>query len=761
DQEIPPGAAPLPELFESLPAPAWSGALPLREDVREGGALFRALAEAMPDYLFVFSREGRFLAAHAAPDGALYLPAEAFLGRCVLDVFPGDLGRRTRAALEKAFEEGGLQTMDYALSYPGGTLHFEGRMVRITPDMALLVSRDVTARVQAEAGLQASRDHLDRMLERINDGFVALDQDWRFTYVNRRAAAMLHRKAPEELLGRQVWEEFPEGVGGPFHLGCQRAMESQQAVALEGQYLPWNVWFEAWIYPSPEGISAFFTEITGRKQSEAMLQTVTGNAPDLIIKLDLEGRIRYVNRVPPGRDPADVLGKHWLQSVDPAACPGAQAALREVLATSRPAEFEALAAFPGLAMVPYHCRLVPVLEGGMLSGLILFATDVTEQRRLAEQQRELELQVQHAQKMESLGLLAGGVAHDMNNVLGAILGLASACQQGLEPGSFLAKSMDTITRACERGRTLVGGLLDFARKDLAEEKLLDLNALLADEVRLLERTTLQRVKLELDLDPALHPVVGDPGALSHAVMNLCINAVDAMPGGGTLALRSRNLDPDQVRVVVADTGCGMPEEILKKVLDPFFTTKPQGQGTGLGLSIAYGTVKAHGGQMQIQSHPGQGTQVLLTFPASRGEVAGPLAGAAEAAPGLDRDFRILVVDDDELVRCSMEILLEALAMTSVMASSGEAGLALLDEGLHPDLVILDVNMPGMGGAGFLPRFRERFPGVPVLLVTGRLDQAALDLAKSHEGVEVFPKPFAFDELSSRLKAIAGLDGASH
>ena len=745
--------------FESLPVPAlgpdkegWIGSA--GGNGGEGGALCRALVEAMPDYLFVFSREGRFLSAHAAADGVLYMPEEAFLGRCVREVFPGELGELTLATLAKVFGEGGLQAMEYDLSYPGGTLHFEGRMVRITPDLALLVSRDVTARVRAETELQTSRDRLDRMLERINDGFVALDQDWRFTYVNRRAAAMLRHQAPEELLGRQAWDAFPEGIDGPFHQACMKAMESQQAVAVEGHYLPWNIWFEAWIYPSPEGISAFFTEITGRKQGEALLRTITENAPDLIAKLDLDGRIRYINRVPAGWAQADVLGLDWMLGMAQAARPAARAAFQEVLATLRPVEFETWAAFPGRAQIPFLCRLIPVLESGILSSLILFATDVAEQRRLAEQQRELELQVQHAQKMESLGLLAGGVAHDMNNVLGAILGLATACRQGQATAGFLEKSMDTITRACERGRTLLRGLLDFARKDLAEERLLDLNVLLVDEIRLLERTTLQRVKLDLDLDPGLHPVVGDPGALGHAVMNLCLNAVDAMPEGGTLTLRSRNLEPGQVRVIVEDTGFGMPEEILEKVLDPFFTTKPQGQGTGLGLSIAYGTVKAHGGQMQIQSRPGQGTQVLLTFPAGRGKVAATPVAAPVAVPTVLQDFLILVVDDDELVRCSMEILLEALAMTSRLASSGEEALAMLEEGLRPDLLLLDVNMPGMGGVGFLPRFRERFPDVPVLLVTGRLDQTALDLAKSQVGVEIFPKPFAFDELSRRLKAFA-------
>ena len=606
-------------------------------------ANYRALLEAMPDYVFVLSREGRFLSAHAAPDGALYLPSEAALGRSVLDLFPGELGGRTLAALGRACGEGRLQILNYELPYPGGTLHFEGRMVPISSEAALLVSRDVTARVEAEQALRAS---------------------------------------------------------------------------------------------------------------ESLLQRITEHAPDVIAKLDPDGCIRYVNRLLPGYSRSDVIGRNWLMGLHEDDRARAQEAFSQALATLQPAEFEAQAPLQADGPVHYHCRISPVVEGEKTLSLVLFATDVTERKRLAEQRRELELQFQHAQKMESLGLLAGGVAHDMNNVLGAILGLATAGRQGQDPDSPLAKSLETITRACDRGRSLVRSLLDFARKDLAEEKVLDLNALLRDEVQILERTTLQRVQLRMDLDPDLNRILGDPGALSHAIMNLCLNAVDAMPQGGTLTLRSRNLGPEQVRIEVEDSGSGMSDELLKKVLDPFFTTKPQGQGTGLGLSIAYGTVQAHRGQMRIQSRPGEGTKVLLTFPVSQREADDAVPGPEAPAPAADQEFLILVVDDDELVRCSMEILLDALAMRAAMASSGEEALGMLEAGLRPDLVILDVNMPGMGGTGFLPRFRERFADVPVLVVTGRVDQAALDLVKAHAGVEIFPKPFAFDELNVRLKAIA-------
>ena len=231
--------------------------------------------------------------------------------------------------------------------------------------------------------------------------------------------------------------------------------------------------------------------------------------------------------------------------------------------------------------------------------------DITDRKHAERENAQLHAQLLQSQKMESPGLLAGGVAHDMNNVLGAVLALASA-HLTLEPeGSPAHRAFGTIQEAASRGGNLVKSLLNFARKSPAEQRALDLNALLLEEARLLERTTLAKVRLELDLAPDLRTVHGDGGALAHAVMNLCVNAVDAMAEGGTLVLRTRNVGEDLAEVRVEDTGCGMAPEVLARALDPFFTTKDVGKGTGLGLSMVYSTVKAHHGKLDIVSEPGR------------------------------------------------------------------------------------------------------------------------------------------------------------
>jgi PAS domain S-box-containing protein len=393
-------------------------------------------------------------------------------------------------------------------------------------------------------------------------------------------------------------------------------------------------------------------------------------------------------------------------------------------------------------------------DDGRITHFVATKLDITEAVEAAETHRRLEVQMARSQKLESLGSLAGGVAHDMNNVLGAILGLASVHQLVQPEGSALRRDMDTIVKACQRGGTLVKGLLGFARQGLAETQDVDLNSLVRDEVALLSRTTLQRVHLDMDLAEGLPLVRGDASALSHVLMNLCVNAVDAMEGGGLLTMRTFQPEAGFVGLEVSDTGCGMSKEVLEKALDPFFTTKPQGQGTGLGLPIVYGTVKAHQGRMEIDSAPGQGTRVSLFLPAieAQAEAAPPPTPANGAQR---RRLDVLVVDDDELVRDSLGQLLIALGHRPTLVESGEAALQSLTAEAGPDLVILDLNMPGLGGAATLPRIRELRPELPVLVVTGRVDQEALDLVQRVPRVGLMPKPFTLAEVRQHLEPYCG------
>lgn len=244
--------------------------------------------------------------------------------------------------------------------------------------------------------------------------------------------------------------------------------------------------------------------------------------------------------------------------------------------------------------------------------------DITERKYL-------EARLSHARKMEGLGILAGGMAHDMNNVLGTILGLASLHQESQAAGAPLHRAFHTIIRACNRGRDHIFRLMGFARQRLVEGREVDLNALIAEEVRLLEGAPPAGITLATDLDPDLVPIRGDARALSQLLSNLYVNGVEAMPQGGTLLLRTRNLPDGRVEVQVEDSGTGMDLEVLAQATAPFFTTKAPGQGTGLGLAIAHSTMAAHQGTMDLHSEPGRGTRVTLCFPpwSTEAPAAGP------------------------------------------------------------------------------------------------------------------------------------------
>jgi PAS domain S-box-containing protein len=497
------------------------------------------------------------------------------------------------------------------------------------------------------------------------------------------------------------------------------------------------------------------------RESEEKFRSLTEASSDYIMRYDRQGRHTYMNPAgiqASGLTAAELIGKTHRESGFPEhLCEQWEAKIQQVFATAAPAQLEFEWA-SSTGPVTLDLRFTPEFDAaGQVFSVLGVSRDITERKQAEQALALLQAQLQQTQKMESLGSLAGGVAHDMNNVLGAILGLATAHLEIQPPGGPAFRAFDTISKAALRGGKLVKGLLTFARQSPAEDRELDMNTLLREEVRLLERTTLSKVHLELDLAPGLRPIRGDASALTHAFMNLCVNAVDAMSASGTLTLRTRNVDNDWIEVVVEDTGSGMPQEVLDKALEPFFTTKGVGKGTGLGLSMVYSTVKAHRGQLQLQSEPGRGTCVTLRVPAWRPSApevepeAVPVA-AAVLAPSA-RSLRVLVVDDDELVQSSTVALLTLLGHSATAVFSGEAALVELDAGLAADLVILDMNMPGLGGAGTLPRLRARRPTLPVLLSTGRADQTALDLVQAHPHVTLLPKPFSMKDLQAYLDAL--------
>jgi PAS domain S-box-containing protein len=509
-------------------------------------------------------------------------------------------------------------------------------------------------------------------------------------------------------------------------------------------------------------------EVASRKEAELAIRREHAQAEGylavaevILLALDAEGRVTMLNRKGYsvlGYAEGELLGRNWLEVCLPPEEAGAvNAVYRRVLAGDLdPVYFyenHILRRDGEQRLIAWHNTMLTDGDGRIV-GTLSSGEDITERRRAEEQKSRLEAQLRQVRKMDSLGSLAGGVAHDMNNVLGAILGLASSNIEDQAPGTRAHRAFGTIIKAAERGGGMVKSLLSFARQSPAAVRDLDLNAILGEEASFLEHTTLAKVHLQLDLEPGLHAIRGDASALSSAVMNLCVNAVDAMPEHGRLILRSRNLPGLWVEIQVEDNGSGMPQEVLERALDPFFTTKPDGKGTGLGLSMVYSIVKAHLGQMEIHSEAGHGTTVRMRFPACEGVPVPALPPAPDPARP-EAPLAILVVDDDELFQCSIQAILEGLGHAATQLNSGEEALAALEGGLEPAVVILDMNMPGLGGSGTLPPLRALRPGVPVILATGRANQAALTLAQTYPGVTLLPKPFSKLDLQRHLGLVTG------
>lgn len=500
------------------------------------------------------------------------------------------------------------------------------------------------------------------------------------------------------------------------------------------------------------------TEIRLRTQalarSERHFRTLAEVAPVGIFQLDVEGNFRFANE-----RMRQILGacagipdaEQWAQDLHPEDRAAVESALGRTLTLGQTfrAEFRLLSP-AGEWLVVLGEALPERDEQGAITGFIGTVTDITQRRREELERFQLEKQLRQSQKMEILGNLAGGVAHDMNNVLGAILSLASA-HQSLQPkDSPVSKAFATIAEAASRGGKMVKSMLAFARQTPAEESPLDLNTIISEDISLLEHTLLAQVRVVLDLEADLPPIRGDASALKNVFMNLFVNAVDAITGPGVLTVRTRTTGNDRIEAEVEDTGAGMTPEVLARAMDPFFTTKEPGKGTGLGLSMVYSAMKTHQGDLDIRSEPAHGTCVRLTFPVCRQPVPAPEPVPDRPARAAKAALRVLLVDDDELVRESTRMLLEVLGHSVTTAASGEECLLKLQDG-EQDLVLLDLNMPGIGGAGTLPLLRARCPGLPVLLATGRADQLALDLVDEFPLVTLLAKPFALAELRGHLE----------
>jgi signal transduction histidine kinase/CheY-like chemotaxis protein len=398
-------------------------------------------------------------------------------------------------------------------------------------------------------------------------------------------------------------------------------------------------------------------------------------------------------------------------------------------------------------------------------------------RQRTEELMAAQGQLLQMQKMEAIGQLTGGLAHDFNNLLAGISGSLEMMQTRMGQGRLgdVGRYMSVAQGASKRAAALTHRLLAFSRRQTLDPRPTDVNRLVSGMEELVRRTIGPQIALEVVGAAGLWPTLIDPGQLENALLNLCINARDAMPGGGRITIATGNRWVDRsyaarnempegqyLSVCVTDTGSGMPPEVVARVFEPFFTTKPLGEGTGLGLSMIYGFARQSGGHVRIQSEVGLGTTVCLYLPRHRG-VAEADDGAGEAARlgRVGRGEAVLVVDDEPTVRMLVVDVLTDMGYATVEAADGVAGLTMLQSDARIDLLITDVGLPGgMNGRQMADAGRALRPDLKVLFITGYAESAAIGDGRLGPGMQVLTKPFAMDALGMRIEDLVSERRAS-
>ena len=644
---------------------------------------------------------------------------------------------------------------------------------------------------------QALRSAVSLILPNKHIMFVAWGPELVFLY-NDAYRPVFGKKHPSALgrpfreIWSEVWDEVAPLVDSA--LGGEATWSEDLHLVLERNGHPEDCWFTFSYSPARDesgkiaGLFCAATETTARVLADA--QSIAGavelerrfaertaeyarvwkNSHDILVIADSDGQFQAVSPAWTkilGHDPSEVVGRSFRDFVWE---DHTQETVRAVEAASAGVDVD------GFENMYHHkdgslrCLTWRTSEeGGLIYG---YARDVTEQRAQAEDLRGVAESLRQAQKMEAVGQLTGGIAHDFNNMLTGVIGGLDIVRRRLADGRLadVERFIDVAYQSAERAATLTKRLLAFSRRQSLEPKILDINALADGLAELLERTLGESTSLVLVLQPDIWPIEVDASQLENSLLNLAINARDAMPNGGaltietmniTLAVADRDLSPDlppgdYVCISVGDEGIGMSQAVMDRAFDPFFTTKAIGQGTGLGLSMIYGFVKQSYGDVVIDSAPGKGTRIRLWLPRAVGVVTqGELLTLAVISPPR-AGTTVMIVEDEPSVRLLIGEVLKELGYEFVEAASGDAALPILRSGQRIDLLVSDVGLPGMSGRQLAEMARAIRPGLKVLFVTAYAEGAEVRSGFLDEGMDMVAKPFSVDLLAQKILSMVGV-----
>jgi PAS domain S-box-containing protein len=526
-----------------------------------------------------------------------------------------------------------------------------------------------------------------------------------------------------------------------------------------------------------QAVESMREEIASRERVQEELRQASDDwrvtfdsTEDLIVMTDAAGRIVKVNRATArffGLPYAEILGKDCSTLFSAFLPVNGDTPFCAVRETHRHAEGEVTHPGRGLWLA---VTADPVGAGqGEVKGAVYILRDITPHKKAEEEKKTLEDALVQMQKMDSIGRLAGGIAHDFNNILSAILGYGEVALFKVPEDHPAREPLRVVLDSAERAAALTQQLLAFSRKQVLAAKVLNLNTVVEEMARMLFRVIRENVRIELRTERRVGNILADKSQVEQVILNLVVNARDAMPQGGSLVVETADVDlaPERgpayrgvkpgpyVMLAVTDTGEGMTAEVREKIFEPFFTTKEVGKGTGLGLATVYGIVKQHEGHIVVESTPGSGSTFRVYFPLTRDAVEKQFS--ANVAATLKGTERVLVVDDDLLLRTMIRDALKALGYEVLLAADATEALRFAENGGVPvDLLLADIVLPGMNGRELADAFRARRPDTKVVLMSGHMDDTVEQQRRQRAGVPFLLKPLAPSKFVRVLREV--LDG---
>ena len=756
------------------------------ESLKASEAELSVLFAALTDVVLVLDRDGRYL--KVAPTSATYLykPPSELLGKTVQEVFPKEEADFFLTHIRRALDEGCMHRTDYSMVVEGGReVWFDCSVSPMTPDSVVWIGRDVTEGKLAEKALTESEARKAAILESALDCIVTIDTDGKVIEINP-AAESTFGYTRDEAVGKSMSEliipphfrrRHEQGLARYLATGRSTIMGKRvevSAMRSDGSEIPVELTITA-IGQLPRPIfTAFIRDLTERKQAEAerkrseqelrkseeRYRVMVENAHDIIYEHDLEGKYTSINKAGEqitGYTVEETLELNIADTVAPEYLNKTRQMISGKLAGQSITAYELEVIAKDGRRIALEVNTSLVFQDGIPIGVQGIARDVTERKLLEEQLRQ-------SQKMEAIGQLAGGVAHDFNNLLTVIGGYSSILLGKLPRDSPYRPSIEEIKKAGDRAGSLTRQLLAFSRKQILQPKILDLNTVVSDLDKMLRRLIGEDIDLLSITDPKLDKVKADPGQIEQVLLNLVVNARDAMPEGGKLTIETSNavLSKDYARLhgipsggyimlAVSDTGCGMDASTRERIYEPFFTTKTAGKGTGLGLATLYGIVKQSGGNVWVYSELGHGTTFKIYLPRAE-EVAetGELTGAKPTPQGTET---VLLVEDEDQVRLILKQILENQGYHVLSASHGEEALAISQEPGDIQLMITDVVMPQMSGRELAERVVATRPSLRVLFMSGYTDDAIVRHGLLDEKLNFIQKPFDSATVARKVREV--------